>query len=315
MPDGLVWQLTCITLDAMSIQSEEGASLENPQVPILPASPAIGADSVYRIRYAACPVCGHTAAREFCVADCRDYPGWHATLPGTLTWLLCSGCGHIFTDSYYTPAGLEELFRFAHPTQLATGDVNQQRILWAPVVERVLSVLPHAEALLQGSHPAWLDVGCGAGGLVFTADEFGFAATGLDLREEAVQLIRALGYKAHRGDLLSTRSSSPIQVLSMADLLEHTAFPVAMLRHAHQLLHPEGVLFVSCPNRDSSSWRQLDSQNANPYWRELEHHHNFSRSSLTRLLRQSGFLPVRYAVSNRYLAGMEILCLKSPTAV
>ena len=296
----------------MCIQSEETAVQEKPRGAAIPSISVTGVDPVHRLPYAECPLCACSAIREFCVADCRGYPGWHAPLPETLRWLLCSGCGHVFTDSYYTPQGLEELFRFAHPTQLANGDLNQQRILWAPVVERVISVLPNAEALLNEFRPAWLDIGCGSGGLVFTADEFGFDATGLDLREEAVRLIRALGYKAHQGDLLSVRSSAPIHVLSMADLLEHTPFPAAMLRHAYQLLHPDGVLFVSCPNRDCSSWRQLDSQNANPYWRELEHHHNFSRHSLTALLRQCGFHPVRYAVSNRYLAGMEILCFKSP---
>jgi SAM-dependent methyltransferase len=233
-------------------------------------------------------------------------------LPDKLTWLRCDACSHVFTDSFYTVDGLEELFRNAIPGQLAKGDLERQRILWAPVVERVLQALPERTGLFNGDPFTWLDVGCGSGGLVATADEFGFTATGLDLREEAVRLISDLGYQARCGDLLGLEASKPINVISMADLLEHTTYPVAVLRKAHALLDQKGVLFLSCPNRDSGSWRQMDRDGTNPYWREIEHHHNFSRKSLLWILQQSGFSPVSYSISSRYIACMEIVSVKVP---
>jgi SAM-dependent methyltransferase len=269
---------------------------------------------VYRTPYPACPICGLSDFSNVVVGNCKRHPMWHPPLPENLTWLRCSGCGHIFTDSFYTEAGLTELFRHANSGQLAGGDLNQQRLLWEPVIQRVLQALPDRTAIFNDARTSWLDVGCGSGGLVFTAEEFGFSATGLDLREEAVRRIRDLGYQAQQGDLLSIQSAVPINVISMADLLEHTPYPVAVLRRAHELLDAKGVLYISCPNRESSSWLQMNINKANPYWCEIEHYHNFSRKSLMWLLRQCGFVPVSYAVSNRYVSCMEIVAVKAPSA-
>jgi 2-polyprenyl-3-methyl-5-hydroxy-6-metoxy-1,4-benzoquinol methylase len=216
----------------------------------------------------------------------------------------------VFTDSFYTSAGLAELFLNANASQLAGGDVERQRALWAPVVQRVLDVMPqHAKPF--DAELRWIDVGCGSGGLVFTAEEFGFDATGIDLRQEAVRRILERGYKAHCAALFSVQSDSPIHVISMADLLEHTSHPVAVLLRANEMLEENGVLFISCPNRESSGWREMDRKNTNPYWSEIEHHHNFSRKSIMWLLQQCGFVPMNYAVSMRYIACMEIIAVKT----
>lgn len=266
--------------------------------------------ALYRTPYRACPLCGLSKFSVVGAADCGKHPMWHDPLPEKLTWLRCDSCEHIFTDSFYTEAGLKELFRHAHPYQMAGGDCEQQRQLWAPVVKLVLEALPDRARLFDGGL-SWLDVGCGSGGLVYTAAEFGFAATGIDLREETARRLRDFGYPAIQADIHSVRSPAPINVVSMADLLEHTAYPVATLLRAHELLDSEGTLYISCPNRDCGSWRQMDSRRTNPYWCEIEHHHNFSRESLMRLLRQCGFRPVAYSVSGRYISCMEIVAAKA----
>jgi hypothetical protein len=51
----------------------------------------------------------------------------------------------------------------------------------------------------------------------------------------------------------------------------------------------------------------MDRAGKNPYWSELEHLHNFGRARLEALLREVGFTPTAYAVSERYLAGMEVV--------
>jgi SAM-dependent methyltransferase len=266
---------------------------------------------IYRTPYPACPICGLTSCAVAVVCNCTNYPAWHAPLPEKLTWLRCDGCGHIFTDSYYTQAGLDELFRNAFVNQLAGGDLERMRILWAPVVQFVLQAMPDHEKLFNGTGMSWLDVGCGAGGLVATAEEFGFAATGIDLREEAAQRLRDIGYAALKADIFTVQTKAPLDVISMADLLEHSPYPVTTLLRAHQLLHPQGALYISCPNRDSSSWRQMDRNQSNPYWGEIEHYHNFSRKSLMWLLAKCGFQPVAYTVSNRYISCMEIVAVKA----
>lgn len=84
-------------------------------------------------------------------------------------------------------------------------------------------------------------------------------------------------------------------------------YPKDGLRAAHRLLGENGVLFASMPNTQSMAWRALNESNANPYWGEIEHYHNFGRDRLYELLRESGFEPVRYGISERYRACMEVI--------
>ena len=97
----------------------------------------------------------------------------------------------------------------------------------------------------------------------------------------------------------------------MADVLEHMPFPRAALTHIRKLLVPEGMLFLSMPNSESFVWQTLDRAGNNPYWGEIEHFHNFGRSRLYSLLNEFGFTPVRYGVSERYRACMEVIATVS----
>ena len=88
-------------------------------------------------------------------------------------------------------------------------------------------------------------------------------------------------------------------------------FPKPALEHARRLLAPEGLLFLSMPNKDTVSWRVLERERRNPYLIEIEHYHNFSRGRLYDLLAETGFLPVWYGVSQRYLCGMEVIARRT----
>jgi predicted SAM-dependent methyltransferase len=90
-------------------------------------------------------------------------------------------------------------------------------------------------------------------------------------------------------------------------VLEHMPFPQNGLVAARRLIRPEGILFVSMPNYNCAAWRLLDACNANPYWGELEHFHNFSRKRLYCLMEQNGFEAIHYGISERYRVCMEVI--------
>ena len=263
-----------------------------------------------RTPYNACPLCGQGGFREIRLSDCSNYPLYQEPLPRVLRWVQCPNCHHVFTDSYYTESGLQVLFSRTHPGQMVSGNLDQQRAIWSEVVERVIQFLPCKELAPRGA-PSWLDIGCGNGGLVFTAAEFGFQAIGLDTREEAVTRIQALGYTAYCGSVTTVSVNPKVDAVSMADVVEHLPYPVEVLqRVSADLLKPAGVLMVSCPNRDCVTWKDMDRKGTNPYWAEMEHYHNFTRSRLAALLEQCGFKVVGYGVSKRYKACMELYAQK-----
>lgn len=263
------------------------------------ATPPQAGEFVERHVYDACPLCASQRIVHERAADCSRHPSWAPPLSPVINWSRCTACGHSFTEGYYTDAALAHVFARTQTNQAPGDNIEANRLLSAAMVEKVLAHAPPGRR--------WLDVGFGNGSLMFTAQEFGFEVAGLDLRPGPVETMRRFGFEARCEDLRTAIFAAPFDVLSMADVLEHTPFPPQVLAAAHRLLAPQGLLFVSMPNADAFLWKALDASAANPYWGEMEHYHNFGRARLHALLAETGFTPVAYGISQRYRCGMEVV--------
>jgi SAM-dependent methyltransferase len=240
--------------------------------------------------------------------DASRHPAYHPSLPRSIEWLRCKRCSHVFTSGYFGPDALALMLSRPVEGQIVGANLQNTRLVWAEVVGRVTQ--------LCGGPPQgfarWLDVGFGDGACMFTASEWGCEVEGLDLRTPNVDKMQSLGYRAHAKTLEDFHPDRPFSVVSLADVLEHTPFPAKTLREVRRVLRPHGYLFLSLPNMDTVLWRGLDNLKQNPYWDEIEHYHNFTRKRLVDLCVEEGFEPVNYAVSKRYLSGMEIICRSKP---
>lgn len=254
------------------------------------------------VEYTACPLCNGNALEPIASADCSKHPRYSPELASVMHWKRCKGCQHVFRSGYYTEEALKIVFRGTNDNQVVGYDMEQQRYVSARMVEKVL---PHQ------SSGGWLDVGFGNGSLLFTAQEYGFTPIGLDLRPTSVEQLKQFGIHAFCMDINQVELSPKVSVISMADVLEHMPYPKQGLASARRLLVDKGVLFISMPNLDSMIWRALDANRSNPYWGEIEHYHNFGRARMYSLLSEFGFTPVRYGVSERYRACMEIIAVKN----
>jgi SAM-dependent methyltransferase len=260
-----------------------------------------------RIEYEACPLCESAEVAFLKEEDCSWHAMYKPELPPTIRWMRCGACRHVFTEGYFTEEALTILFADAHEYQ-AGGNVTEiARRQSARMVEEI----EQARSFQQGR---WLDVGFGNGALLTTAEEFGWQVVGLDLREMSVVHMLASGFDCHILDITDYRPSEPFDVISMCDVLEHMPFPKPALARAHEILAPDGLLYVSTPNMESYVWREADKV-GNPYWAEIEHYHNFGRRRLYALLQEVGFNPVRYTVSDRYIMGMQVTALKADRKV
>jgi hypothetical protein len=229
------------------------------------------------MKYDACPLCDHP---RFVVDERAE------------RWRLCQGCGHSFTAEYFLP---EEL---AHMPVL-----DSQRVGYAledmrlPASRLVERVLPFADS------GDWLDVGYGDGSLLLTAQEYGFRVHGVEARDEGCEVLAAFGITVNiTGELWHVPGA--YDVVSLCDVLEHIPFPKAALLSARRL---GKVLLVTCPNLSAPVSAWLEAQQAWPYWDEQEHFHNFTRERLYLLLKECGFTPRRYGISERYRCGMEVV--------
>lgn len=254
-----------------------------------------------RIFYEGCPLCSGGETSPLITADCSRHPLYQPALSPVMQWLKCDRCGHVFTNGYFTEAAANIIFSRTNEGQRVGVDCEKWRYISARMIEKIL---PYA------NDGCWLDVGFGNGSLLFTAEEYGFTPAGLDLRKENVAAMQARGVEAHCMDILDLAQPGRYRVVSMADVLEHIPYPIPALKAAHTLLQDGGIIFLSMPNIDSMLWRILSDARINPYWGEIEHYHNFGRKRLYQLLLDNGFEPVRYGVSERYRACMEVVARK-----
>lgn len=254
-----------------------------------------------RVFYDRCPLCEGMNPTYYLTADCAGHPLYHPSMSPRIHWKQCQACKHIFTDGYFTESACRLIFGKSNPQQLLGNDIEQQRWISARIIEKILPF---------SSTGNWLDVGFGNGSLLFTAQEYGFIPMGTDLRRENASALSSLGIQAHCLELEKLALAEECAVISMADVLEHMPFPKRGLQAVHRLLGKDGILFASMPNTESFLWQTMNQKGDNPYWGEIEHYHNFSRSRLYELLRETGFEPLRYGISERYRACMEIIARK-----
>ena len=256
-----------------------------------------------RIPYESCPLCGSTF-HFLRSANALQHSLYTAPLPETMRWMQCDSCEHVFVDGYWSLEALEILFSKTHEGQSPrTPSQEMLRVVNARLVDRLTYAIGHGPG-------DWLDVGFGSGALLFTAQEFGHSVAGIDLRKQNVADATEMGLTVFDSDIESFAkvNGDSFDVVSLADVIEHTPFPSQTLLAANDLLRQNGLLFLSCPNMDTVIWRSLDLVQQNPYWFEIEHYHNFTRQRMYDLLEECGFEVLHYGISERYRTCMEIIC-------
>lgn len=246
-------------------------------------------------RYDGCPLCKSTQIFAFLDGTLKNP---REGLPETITWMSCRDCNHVFTENYWEESDFDTVLKYEQEHQALGGHVDEQRKEGLEICRIMAQKVPAG---------TWIDLGSGNGVTVFSASEYGYDAIGVDLRPLPVKGLQSFGYSAFQGNCLDLDYTG-IDIVSMGDLLEHLPYPKEFL----EKLYAEGVrgVYISCPNMDTITWRWLDKKNENPYWVELEHHHNFTKTRLEKLLKEVGFTPFYYGCKTRYISNMEIFASK-----
>ena len=173
---------------------------------------------------------------------------------------------------------------------------------------------------IAGERPAWaaifakldllaglqvLDFGCGSGVAGFVAEEFDIEPTFVDVKAGVRALLRDLGAERVVAGLNELPKDAYFDLIVLSDVVEHLADPRPLLRELRLLGRR---MFLSTPMPDGPVWRELGA--TNPYWAEIEHYHLFSRQSLARVMRDTGWTIVRRQPGLRYLCGAEFDCVR-----
>jgi SAM-dependent methyltransferase len=166
-------------------------------------------------------------------------------------FVSCGHCGFVavadpstdyaalYDEKYYRGEGADPLVDYAG--ELYHPDDTARLYEWRGIV----ALLRHRLGELSGKR--WLDYGCGAGGLVRYANQMtevdcvGFDTGGFTDRARAcgIPILSEAGLSGTQGSF---------DIITMIEVIEHVADPIALLQSLAALLRRGGILFLTTGN-------------------------------------------------------------------
>lgn len=222
---------------------------------------------------------------------------------GAYDYVKCCGCGLIalfpqpdidtlnraYGPSYYGKSGS----KFIKPVSEAIRFFQRGRAV--EVIREIRARKSSSENTEEAHAPSamrLLDVGCGNGGFLYWCAKLGIDVLGTEFSDFSAHRARTFsGAEVLIGEVphLGLRKSS-FAAITFWHVFEHLREPDAYLSACHELLTPEGILFLSLPNAESVQAR------SGPNWLHLDpprHLFSFGLKSLDRLLDEYGFTRVK----------------------
>ena len=185
-------------------------------------------------------------------ASARAATGWQCAVCGAATrggawyrsrqYRLCSRCGTAVAPVLPEPARVREVYEREYPRQFAPERIAPaRRALFAALLERL--------ARLTASRRL-LDLGCGGGHLLVTAEERGWRCVGTDVARPACSAaLRAAGRPVVQADSAAVPlRDAEADAVTLVNVLDHVVDPARVLAEAHRVLTDGGVLVVRVPN-------------------------------------------------------------------
>jgi SAM-dependent methyltransferase len=275
-----------------------------------------------------CPIC-KSAKAQVMYDGLRDGA---FGVPGAWTLRRCSDCAVAYLDprptlasigaaysTYYThqdipfksPAqGLAVLLSTIVQSIIEVRDLLYVKFIWPhdapigrifrPMFEKlaprpIAAVACKLRHLQPAAHDGacLLDIGCGDGAFLPTAERLGYAAVGIEPDPVAVQRGVAKGRRIRHGTLEANGlPADSFDHITLSHVLEHFHDPVAALDEVCRLLRPGGRVWITQPNLGSLGLVEFGSS-----WRGLEpprHMVLMTPNRLIELLQARGFVRVEH---------------------
>lgn len=205
-----------------------------------------------------------------------------------MTVRACQGCGLVRTDPRMTDeayaAYYDHEYRPLHGGLTDPTGPFEAQISNGELIIRFLqdaNQMPAPGSLI-------LEIGPGAGGILYAFQKIGYQVAGLDLGSEYVDFGKQKGIDLRVGTLRDWDGDAP-ELIMMSHVVEHLADPVGELELARSILADSGRLYVEVPSiKSMMPTYQRDFLR----YLQLAHVLHFSSSTLDAVMQRAGFTRV-----------------------
>jgi len=237
-----------------------------------------------------CPICGRSENTRLFTS--KDF----LSSKEEFSVVKCASCGIKYTNPRVKAEAVSAYYPSGYCLYLAKpetrGPLSSLREFFGRLSgnsdRRLLEILRECRA------EKVLEIGPGAGKLLFLLKDSGFDVTGIDTDEDCVRLICEKGIKCIKGDLGSVKgrlSANEFDAVIMHHAFEHLYSPVAALRDVTGLLKANGTLLISLPDAGS-----LEARLFGKYWKGLDlprHIVHYDRGAVRKVLSEAGFHSIK----------------------
>jgi 2-polyprenyl-3-methyl-5-hydroxy-6-metoxy-1,4-benzoquinol methylase len=235
------------------------------------------------MKNAKCPICSDERLRKR-PERLRDSE--------TISVLECESCTHVFLDSFeHINEGYFERGEFLLNKPFLKTVEDRLRHYEVENRERATRVGPLVV------NRKVLDFGCGAGALMEKLNSLASEIEGLEPTDPFRTLLQDKGFTIYETvDQITKRYDN----ILMFHVAEHLANPVATLRKLSVHLNPGGSIYLEVPNVNDALISLYDIEASRKFLFFRDHLQYFSRTSLTRAVKQAGLRLVSLNGHNRF---------------
>jgi 2-polyprenyl-3-methyl-5-hydroxy-6-metoxy-1,4-benzoquinol methylase len=134
-----------------------------------------------------------------------------------------------------------------------------------------------------------LDIGCGVGDFLHTAEEHGWSCTGVEPSEEAKNIAR----KRIKADIIASEDleklpDASFDLITMWHVLEHVDDLKWQVEQLQRLVKPQGRIVIAVPN-----YKSYDAQFYKELWAAYDvprHLSHFNKTTLTKIFKSKGMV-------------------------
>lgn len=200
-------------------------------------------------------------------------------------FVRCRRCGFVYMNPRLTEPAIARFYDRVYSVPGASDPFESDQMV------RTNYLLDISERFQKtAGAPSLLDIGCGRGQFLVSAQKRGWRISGSELSAVAARAASENlgGVPIYIGDFREMRIDEPLDMISLLEVVEHLRAPIDYLRDAVARLKPEGLLLLEVPNVDS--WEFYVERALGQLYRGfiIEHLYYFTPDFMRRLLDELG---------------------------
>jgi SAM-dependent methyltransferase len=205
----------------------------------------------------------------------------------------CDTCGLVMQDLDWDEKRLRDYYErdYQVTNSLVTGGTQTAEEHFRDRLDTIGNLVRQVEPLVTPKSRV-IDIGCGAGELLFRLKPMVSRCVGVELNSRFVDFMRGtLGIEAYAGDVNRLEFSEKFDLVLCIATLDHLPNPLKTLKTMKGLLAPGGRIYLEVPNIDEALNLFLPETSRERYNRFFWHRAHlfyFSRETIEALFKKAG---------------------------